>query len=125
MTLHVSRKLLKAVLFCHQKNIKGDNHYMKFPSSPNNSVYQVSRHSLFQSHHSLFCRPLFLKKYHNPQVRINKNVNKHSVNYHFRNLPSHLSEDSLVLSLSLSRNFVEFVVVWKHFQICSLQITGK
>ena len=41
---------------------------------------------LFQNHASLpspiFCCPLFSENYVNPQVRINKMVNKHTIDYH-------------------------------------------
>ena len=37
---------------------------------------------LFQNQYSIFCCPLFSKNYVNHQARINKMVNKHTVNYH-------------------------------------------
>ena len=36
---------------------------------------------LFQSQCPIFCCPLFSENYLNPQVKINKMVNKHAVNY--------------------------------------------
>ena len=36
---------------------------------------------LFQNQSAIFCCTLFSENYLNPQVRINKTVNKHTVNY--------------------------------------------
>ena len=37
---------------------------------------------LFQNQSPIFCCPLFSENYLNPQARINKMVNKHTVDYH-------------------------------------------
>lgn len=73
---------------------------------------------------------LFLR-YLNPQVRICKMANMHSVNYHV--IPSGLTlwiHPFILLQcflLSFSRNFVEYCVkdFWEDFQICGVSITGK
>ena len=36
----------------------------------------------FKINSPIFCCPLFSENYHNPQVRINKIINKHTVDYH-------------------------------------------
>ena len=51
---------------------------------------QVSRDAYincFKINASIFCCPLFLEEYLNPQLRINKMVNKHTVDYHPSPLP--------------------------------------
>ena len=57
---------------------------MKFFSTSNTSV-QRCLYPYFKISNPIFCCPLFSENYHNPQVRINKMVNKHTVDYH----PSH------------------------------------
>ena len=57
---------------------------MKFFSTSNTSV-QRCLYPHFKINNPIFCCPLFSENYHNPQVRINKMVNKHTVDYH----PSH------------------------------------
>ena len=53
---------------------------MKFSSTFNTSV-QRSLYPYFKINAPIFCCPLFFEEYLKPQVRINKTVNKHTVNY--------------------------------------------
>ena len=64
---------------------------MKFSSTRSRCINPV-----FQNQSSLFCCLLFFKKYHNPQVKINKMVNEPSVNYgpSPSELTSNISSDS-------------------------------
>ena len=81
-----SRELLEAIV-CHKKsNKKVDRLCMKFSSVSNTSV-QRCLYPLFQnqrSHfllfHLFFC--CFIKECLKPQVRINKKINEHTVDYH-------------------------------------------
>ena len=81
-----SKVLLKAI-FCHQKgNKKEDRLYMNFFFNLNSSV-QRCLYPLFRSQCSHFMLSLLFWKlssenYLNSQVRINKMVNKHTVDYH-------------------------------------------
>ena len=54
---------------------------MKFSSTSNTSV-QRYLYPLFQNQSPHFLLPIFSENYLNPQTRINKMVNKHTVNYH-------------------------------------------
>ena len=54
---------------------------MKFSSTSNTSV-QRYLYLLFQNQSPHFLLPIFSENYLNPQARINKMVNKHTVNYH-------------------------------------------
>ena len=81
-----SRELLEAIV-CHKKsNKKVDRLCMKFSSVSNTSV-QRCLYPLFQNHrshfllfHLFFC--CFIKECLKPQVRINKEINEHTVDYH-------------------------------------------
>ena len=55
---------------------------MKFSSNPKTSVKQVPQPPISKSIPPYSVAPSFFKEYLNPQVRINKIANKHSVNYH-------------------------------------------
>ena len=87
----------KAILFyCDQKTIKKQpKAQYKFAEVPN---------PLFQNRSPLFLLHLFFEEYLNPQVTINKTVNKHSVDYHpiFGNINTyyHISINYLGIYLS-------------------------
>ena len=88
-----AKQLSKAILFlCHQKkkkkkrkrkknNNKVDRLCMNFPHHTI-QVCKGASISYFRISIPLFCCPLFFEEYLNPRVRINKIVNKHSVDYH-------------------------------------------
>ena len=60
----------------------------------------------FKINSPTFCCPLFSENYHNPQVRINKMVNKHTVDYH-PNPPSQLiSSIQLLIFLWTPKGFI-------------------
>ena len=100
-----SKGLSKAI-FCHKiSNKKADRLCMKFSSTPNTSV-QRCLYPIFQNQcphfllSALFWK-LFSENYLNLQVRINKMVNKHTVDYHpspsqitYKSTSSHISMDS-------------------------------
>ena len=72
-------QLLKAI-FCHQESIKNACRFcMKL--SP---VHVCRRDYIpyFKINTSNFCCPLFFKEYLNPQNRIKKMINEHTVDYH-------------------------------------------
>ena len=73
--------------FLSTKNKKADRLFMKFSSISNTNV-QRYLYPLFQNQSSHFLLPVFSENYLNAQVRINKMVNKHTVDYHPR--PSQL-----------------------------------
>ena len=76
------KRAFKSYFFCHRKsNKKADRLYMKFSSTSNTSV-QRYLYPLFQNQSPHFLLPVFSENYLNPQARINKMVNKHTVNYH-------------------------------------------
>ena len=75
-----SKELLKAIFYHQKSNKKADRLCMKFSSISNTSV-QRCLYPLFQNPPIFWC-PLFSENYLNPQVRINKMVNKHTVDYH-------------------------------------------
>ena len=54
---------------------------MKFYSAPNTSI-QRCLYSLFQNQCFFFCCPLVFNEYLNLQLRINKTINKHTIDYH-------------------------------------------
>ena len=54
---------------------------MKFSSTPNTSVRRCL-YPHFKINAPIFCCPLISENYLDPQVRINKMVNKHTVDYH-------------------------------------------
>ena len=81
-----SRELLEAIVYHKKSNKKVDRLCMKFSSVSHTSV-QRCLYPLFQnqrSHfllfHLFFC--CFIKECLKPQVRINKKINEHTVNYH-------------------------------------------
>lgn len=74
----ISIELLKAIVFCHQKNSKRvDRICIKFSSKPI-QLWRGGSTPYFKINTKL----IFLKKYFNHQVRINKFVNEHSVDNH-------------------------------------------
>ena len=69
-------------VFCHQKNNKkADSLYMKLSSTKSAGVQSVCI-PYFKINTLIYCCPRLFEEYLNPQVRINKMVNDHSVNYH-------------------------------------------
>ena len=80
---------------------------------------QVSRNAYinyFKINASIFCCPLFLKEYLNPQLRINKMVNKHTVDYHPSRLPLTSRIHPLIFlwtpkRVYLSRIFLQFFLI--------------
>ena len=69
--------------FLSTKNKKADRLYMKFSSTSNTNVQRyLYLYPLFQNQSSHFLLPIFSENYLNAQVRINKMVNKHTVDYH-------------------------------------------
>ena len=76
------KRACKSFFFCKQKsNKKADRLCMQFSSTSNTSV-QRCLYSLFQNQSPIFCCPFFSENYLNTQVRINKMVNKYTVDYH-------------------------------------------
>ena len=68
----------------------------------------------FKVNLSIFCCPLFSENYLNPQVRINKMVNKHTVNYHPS--PSQIiSKMHPVIFLWTSKGFISPNFFWNFF----------
>lgn len=85
-----SIELLKAIVFCHQKNSKKvDRLGIKFSSDP----IQLCRGGS-APYFKINIKLIFFKKYFNHQVRINKFVNEHSVDNH----PSRSGLTSRILS---------------------------
>ena len=110
--------------FCRQKSNKKPGRFcMKF--------FSISNTSVSKSIPPIFCCPLFSENYLNPQVKINKMVNNHTVDYH----PSPLQLFSRIhltyfygLLTGLSEFFpkpVYSTMVPEKFQIYSVKITGK
>ena len=76
-----SKGLVKAI-FCDQKSKKkAGRPYMKFCQPPK-QVCRGAYISYFKINVTIFCCLLFSEYYLNPQVRINKMINKHTVDYH-------------------------------------------
>ena len=85
-----SIELVKAIVFCHQKNSKKvDRLGIKFSSDP----IQLCRGGS-APYFKINTKLIFFKKYFNHQVRINKFVNEHSVDNH----PSRSGLTSRILS---------------------------
>ena len=102
-----SRKFFKAI-FCHQRNNKKAGRLsMKF-FSISVQVHRGAYIPYFKINAPILCCPLFFEKYRNPQVKINKVINKDTeittLQYSFRiNLKdtfSHIFMDSLEGCLS-------------------------
>ena len=66
------------------KKKKAERLCIKFSSTPNTSVQQLTQFHNFNCkiNARLTLLPLFFKACLNPQVRFNKTVNEHCVNYH-------------------------------------------
>ena len=90
---------------------------MKFSSSTDTSV-QRCLYPLFQNQRLHFCCPLFFEEYLNPQVRITKIVNEHTVDYHPS--PSGLTSRIHPLKFLCFYCFSVFM-----FQIYGVKITRK
>ena len=135
-----SKRLLKAI-FSHQKNNKkGDRLCMKFSLTSNTSV-QRCLYPLFQNQCPHFLlSPLFWKlssqNYLNPKVRINKMVNKHTVDYDLSpsRLPSRIypliflwTSKGLIAPESLLKYFLNlYIPPWFQKNVkFMVKITGK
>ena len=75
----VSTKLQKMHFF---GQFKDHNSGRKHGNKTNDPIFASTFSALFQNQSPIFCCPLFSVNYLNPQARINKMVNKHTVNYH-------------------------------------------
>ena len=95
-------------VFCHQKNNKkADSLYMKLSSTKSAGVQSVCI-PYFKINTLIYCCPHLFEEYLNPQVRFNKMVNDHSVNYH-PNLSGLISQIDPLKFL------------WIHYRFISLQ----
>ena len=76
------KRAFKSYFFCHKKVIKRQTgsawNFLQLPIP----VYRGVVIPYLKINAPIFCCPLFFKNYLNPQVRINKIVNKHTVDYH-------------------------------------------
>ena len=75
----VSTKLQKIHFF---RQFKDHNSRRKHGNKTNDPIFSSTFSALFQNQSPIFCCPLFSVNYFNPETRINKMVNKHTVNYH-------------------------------------------
>ena len=76
----VSTKLQKMHFF---GQFKDRNSERKHESQTNDPIFSSTFSALlFQNQSPIFCCPLFSENYLNRKARINKMVNKHTVNYH-------------------------------------------
>ena len=64
------------------RQFKDHNSGRKHGNKTNDPIFSSTFSALFQNQSPIFCCPLFSVSYLNPQARINKMVNKHTVNYH-------------------------------------------
>ena len=110
-------------MFCPTRGAK------KYISSWTNTSVQRCLYHLFQNQSPIFCCPLFSENYLDLQVRINKMVSKHTVDYHPS--PSQFVSNDFKW-VYFSRIFLEFfskpaysTLVAEKFQIYSIKITGK
>ena len=124
-------------VFCHQKNNKkADSLYMKLSLTKSASVQSVCI-PYFKINPLIYCCPRLFEEYLNPQVRINKMVNDHSVNYH-PNLSGLISPIDPPKFLWIHYRFISLQnICWvflkpvyptfagENFQIYGVQITGK
>ena len=78
-----SGDLLKAFFICHQKsNKKSRQALRKISFSPQCKFVAATSILYLKSNALIFRCPIFFKEYLNPYGRINKMVNKHSVDWH-------------------------------------------
>ena len=89
-----------------------------------------------KSNPSIFCCPLFSENYFNPKVRINKMVNKHTVNYH-ASTSQLITRIHPLIFLWTPKGFISpeswiffprpayFTLVVEKFHIYSVKITDK
>ena len=109
--VQVKRAFKSYSFFVTQKNnTKADRACIKFSSAPNTSMQLVPQSSpISKSTPSLFGCSLFSKEYLNPQVKINKMVNQHSVDY--RTSPSGLpSEIHPIIFLQTLKGFISLQI---------------
>ena len=121
--------------FCHQKNDKRQTGFTWNFLQPPVQVCRCVCIPYFKLNAPIFCCPHFFEEYLNHQVRINKMVNEHTVDYHpspavltFKDTSSHISS-GLQRGLSLQN------ISWSFSQTCishhgcgkfySIKITGR
>ena len=99
----VSTKLQKMHFFGQFKDC---NSWRKHGNKTNDPIFSSTFSALlFQNQSPIFCCPLFSENYLNPQDRINKIVNKHTVDYH--PIPSQLiSRIQTIIFLWAPKGFI-------------------
>ena len=115
--------------------LKDQNSGRKHGSQTNDHIFSSASSALqFRNQSPTFCCPLFHKNYLNPQARINKMVNKHTVDYHPS--PSQLISRIHTLKDTWTRkgfispeSFLNFFLnlyippwLWKSFRIIVLRL---